>query len=126
MFSHNAQMYPFYQTKLQKFFMGIDNENCQDLPTGRRQKLINIKFVDKMYHGSLQPVCPLTSKVKWTVTFFFTVQWCAVQSTSFQYSTVQYIILKLGILRFNSVNITSKQGVYFTVHSLGSIQTNFK
>ena len=30
----------------------------------------------------------------------------------------QYIILKDGILRFNSFNITSKRGVYFTVHSL--------
>ena len=36
----------------------------------------------------------------------------------------QYIILKDGILRFNSFNITSKRGVYFTVHSLGSIRTN--
>ena len=35
----------------------------------------------------------------------------------------QYIILKDGILRFNSFNITSKRGVYFTVHSLGSIRT---
>ena len=38
--------------------------------------------------------------------------------------TMQYIILKDGILRFNSSNITSKRGVYFTVHSLGSIRTN--
>ena len=40
----------------------------------------------------------------------------------------QYIILKDGILRSNwlanSYNITSKRGVYFTVHSLGSIRTN--
>ena len=40
----------------------------------------------------------------------------------------QYIILKDGILRSywlaNSHNITSKRGVYFTVHSLGSIRTN--
>ena len=34
-------------------------------------------------------------------------------------SISQYIILKDGLLRFYSVNITSKQGVYFTVHSLG-------
>ena len=33
--------------------------------------------------------------------------------------TLQYIILKDGILRFNSFNINSKSGVYFTVHSLG-------
>ena len=38
----------------------------------------------------------------------------------------QYIILKDGILRFNSCNITCKRGVYFTVHSLGSIQTYYK
>ena len=37
---------------------------------------------------------------------------------------LQYIILKYGILRFNSFNITSKRGIYFTVHSLGSIRTN--
>ena len=36
----------------------------------------------------------------------------------------QYIILKYEILRFNSFNITSKRGVYFTVHSLGSVRTN--
>ena len=38
----------------------------------------------------------------------------------------QYIIIKDGILRFNSFNITFKRGVYFTVHSLGSIRTNFQ
>ena len=31
--------------------------------------------------------------------------------------TLQYIILKDGILRFYSCNITSKRGVYFTVHT---------
>ena len=36
----------------------------------------------------------------------------------------QYIILKDGILRFNSCNITSKRGLYFPVHSLGIIQTS--
>ena len=36
----------------------------------------------------------------------------------------QYIILKDGILRFNSFSITSKQAVYLTVHSLGSKRTN--
>ena len=41
------------------------------------------------------------------------------------YNTSQYIILNDGILRFNFVNITLKQGVYFTVHSLGSIWTNY-
>ena len=35
------------------------------------------------------------------------------------YNKIQYIILKDGILRFNSFNITSKRGLYFTVHSLG-------
>ena len=34
------------------------------------------------------------------------------------------VILKDGILRFNSFNITSKRGVYFTLHSLGGIWTN--
>ena len=42
----------------------------------------------------------------------------------FIHSIVQYIILKDGILRFNSCNITSKRGVYFTVHSRGSIRSN--
>ena len=32
--------------------------------------------------------------------------------------TVQYIILKDGILRFTSFNITFKRGVFFTVHSV--------
>ena len=37
----------------------------------------------------------------------------------------QYIIIEDGMLRFNSFNITFKREVYFTVHSLGSIRTNF-
>ena len=37
---------------------------------------------------------------------------------------IQYIILKDGILIFNSFNITSKQGLYFTVHFLVNIRTN--
>ena len=39
---------------------------------------------------------------------------------------LQYIILRDLILRFNSFNNTFKQRVYFKVHSLGSIQTNFQ
>ena len=31
----------------------------------------------------------------------------------------QYIVIKDGILRFNSFNITFKLGEYFTVQSLG-------
>ena len=34
------------------------------------------------------------------------------------------VILKDGILRFIFFNITPKQGVYFTVHSLRSIRAN--
>ena len=37
---------------------------------------------------------------------------------------IQYIILKDEILRFNFCHITSKQGVYSTVHSLGSRRSN--
>ena len=33
------------------------------------------------------------------------------------------VILKDGILKFITFNITSKQGVYFAVHFLGSIRT---
>ena len=40
------------------------------------------------------------------------------------YDMVQYIILKDGILRFNSFDIASKRVIYFTVHSLRSIKTN--
>ena len=39
---------------------------------------------------------------------------------------LQYIIPKYGILRFNSFNITTKRGVYFTVRSLGSIRNIWK
>ena len=38
----------------------------------------------------------------------------------------QYIILKDGILRYNSFNITFKRGVYFPTHFLGSVQTNWQ
>ena len=37
---------------------------------------------------------------------------------------LQYIILKDGIMEFNSCNTTSKQGVYLTTHFLGIIWTN--
>ena len=36
-----------------------------------------------------------------------------------QCSTFQYIITKDWILTFNTCNVTSKRGVYFTLHSLG-------
>ena len=45
-------------------------------------------------------------------------------STALHSSTllfVQYIIHKNGVFKFNSIDNTSKQVVYFTVHSLGSI-----
>ena len=35
---------------------------------------------------------------------------------------MKYIILKDGTLRFNSFIIASKRGIYFKVHSIGSIQ----
>ena len=54
--------------------------------------------------------------------FFFTYQNNLIRERKKHMG--QYIILKDGILWFNSCNITSKQGVYFNVHSLGSIQTN--
>ena len=59
-----------------------------------------------------------------------------IQAFSAQIILVQYILLffiriyeavyhyKNEILRFNSFNITFKRRVFFTVHSLGSIQTN--
>ena len=40
--------------------------------------------------------------------------------------SIKYIIINDGILRFNSFNITFKPWIYFTVHSLGSIQTYFQ
>ena len=44
------------------------------------------------------------------------------QNIFFNSHPMQYIIPKVEILRFNSFNITSKRGVYFTVHSPGSIR----
>ena len=38
--------------------------------------------------------------------------------------TIKYLILKNGILRFNSFIISSKRGIYFPVLSRRSIQTN--
>ena len=53
-----------------------------------------------------------------TKEFFIHIRWIF-----YRYYIYQYIILKDGILRLNSCNISFKQGVYFTVHSLGSIRT---
>ena len=39
--------------------------------------------------------------------------------------SLHYIILNNGILK-SIFNISSERGVYYTVHSLGSIQTNFQ
>ena len=48
----------------------------------------------------------------------------ALLSTQTDSQADQYIMLKDGILKFDSCNITSKRGVYFTVHSPWSIWTN--
>ena len=94
------------------------SEELQIIP--QREKQCNVTTADNNFH----PPAYRVADVGWRV-----------QDGGYPHTIYMYAAVWQGNTigaerriskRFNSFNITTKQGVYFTVHSLGSIQINWK